>query len=729
MRVSVVICANGRGDSLAATVRSLRALDHLDVEVIVVAGPDRETLGPVLPTLGADVQIVDCPARNLSVARNLGIRAAAGQLVAFIDDDAVADPGWLTPVVAAFRDEDVVAAGGPVFDHTGGSFQARYSVCSRTGAARALMDGANPSNVLCAPGSWVVPYTIGTNACYRRDRLLEVGGFDEQYDYYLDEADVCLRLVDRGWVVRLLDNGFVYHGFLASHLRTEARVISDWSSILRNTAYFAWRHASHLVSPARVIDEVATLVAGHRAGVEWWTGAGLVDEGALSRFDDQARREVPGGLVDAQGPPRTRPASWFGTGDTWRPLSVTRPPEPRMHLCFLTEEYLPARLNGIARVIHVAATELAQRGHVVRVLTAGTDRLHVERSRDGVWVHRVPLADHQVPPDEYREAAHRWAYSAAIAHELQRIDQMRPITVVQAPNWNSEAIAVIAERAYPVSLGLYTSLQSLIRTDPRFSATDPVLDTMLRMERDCYERADRLLACGDAIVREIETGFEIEVDRSRVTYIPHGLPDRAGAGEEGGPAASHDAVEVLFVGRLEPRKGIDVLLGATAEVLSEYPEIVITIAGDDTQPGPDGRTYRAAFESEYAGDRIRFLGSVDDAFLDRLYARCDLVVVPSRFESFGLILVEAMMFGKPVIASDIGGMGEIVDHGETGLLVPADDPSALADAILRLARSPEIRRRMGAEGRRRYERSYTAARMASALVEHFSSLTRAPSPA
>ena len=107
-----------------------------------------------------------------------------------------------------------------------------------------------------------------------------------------------------------------------------------------------------------------------------------------------------------------------------------------------------------------------------------------------------------------------------------------------------------------------------------------------------------------------------------------------------------------------------------------------------------------------------FPGIVSDDELDRYYAGCDVFVAPSRHESFGLILLEAMREGKPVIAGDVGGMREIVEHEGNGLLVPSGDAEALADALSRLAKSASLREQYGRRSREIFEERFTAARMA-----------------
>ena len=177
---------------------------------------------------------------------------------------------------------------------------------------------------------------------------------------------------------------------------------------------------------------------------------------------------------------------------------------------------------------------------------------------------------------------------------------------------------------------------------------------------------------------------------------------------------------MLFVGRLEPRKGIDVLIAAANLLADRGVTPRFVIAGNDTRILGDGLTYEQAWRSGRAGrvlPDITFLGEVSEAELRRLYRRADLVVMPSRYESFGLVLLEAMMLAKPVVASAVGGIKEIVRPGVDGLLVAVDDPAALADAIDALADDVDMRRTMGSQGRQRFLDEYTSSRAAQRLAE------------
>ncbi|MNJ40729.1 Capsular glucan synthase [compost metagenome] len=122
------------------------------------------------------------------------------------------------------------------------------------------------------------------------------------------------------------------------------------------------------------------------------------------------------------------------------------------------------------------------------------------------------------------------------------------------------------------------------------------------------------------------------------------------------------------------------------------------------------------------GKNVFFHGKVDELTLRRNYSSCDIFVAPSRFESFGLIYVEAMMFGKPVIGCNAGGIPEVVSDKETGLLAQPGDEDSLSDALLKLLEDSEYRNRLGRNGRSRYENHFSAQKMAASSLELYQSL-------
>ncbi len=159
--------------------------------------------------------------------------------------------------------------------------------------------------------------------------------------------------------------------------------------------------------------------------------------------------------------------------------------------------------------------------------------------------------------------------------------------------------------------------------------------------------------------------------------------------------------ELLFVGRLVEKKGLQVLLEAVPMVLIEHPEARLKVVGS----GPLAEKLRCQAQAFGIADRVNFLGMVAQAELPALYQQATLFVAPFRVtdsgdqEGLGLVLVEALGCGCPVIASDLPAVRDVIDDGESGLLVVRDDPCALAAAVCRLLDYPELRDALAARGR------------------------------
>jgi glycosyltransferase involved in cell wall biosynthesis len=169
-------------------------------------------------------------------------------------------------------------------------------------------------------------------------------------------------------------------------------------------------------------------------------------------------------------------------------------------------------------------------------------------------------------------------------------------------------------------------------------------------------------------------------------------PEAVSYGRKEGPP------RVVCVGRLVPEKAFDVLIRAFAEVAVEFPSATLEVVGS----GPERAALEALVEGLGLYGTVRFHGFVPDNRIQRLYGEALVKVLPSRIEEgFGMALVEAGLAGCALIGTDLGGIRDIVDQGQTGLLVPPNDPGALAEALKKLLREPDEARRLGAEARTR----------------------------
>lgn len=403
------------------------------------------------------------------------------------------------------------------------------------------------------------------------------------------------------------------------------------------------------------------------------------------------------------------------------PQATRRP----LHVCFVVQEWLPAQLNGIARLVLIRARGLAARGHIVRVVTAATEAPSFA-IEDGLHVHRIATEHHDLPDQDATPQA-LWNRSASVLQELIRIDGTQPIDVVDIPNWDVEGLATILDGRFTTVLGLHTSLASYVELDARFRRDDPVYAAVLEAERRCYLGATAFTANSDAILEEIEDFFDITLPRDRVAKIYHGVPSVGPPKTvQVRPSEAGHPLEVLFVGRLEARKGIETLLSAVPRVAAEVRDVRFTVVGDDSVASPRGATYREEFISSWAGGEfgslVTFEGVLDDAELAQRYRRADVAVVPSLFESFGLVALEAMRVGTPVVASDTSALREVIGSDGAGVLVPPADPQLLSDAVVQLLRDPHRRARIGRAGYERFLARFTDDRMIDELEAFYERL-------
>ena len=730
MQFSIVINTDGRCRALRNTLENLSMLDYSSFEVCVVHGPTNDGTRELVSEYAGRIKSAACPERNLSISRNIGIAMASAEIVAFIDDDGLAEPEWLRELAVAFRDPSVGGAGGIVYDHTGCRVHYRYSSANRLG--RPDWARETPADDYNFPLSFNVPYVQGTNSAFRRSALLEIGGFDEEYEFYLDETDVCCRLIDAGYRIRQLPNAFVHHKFLPSAIRNENRVTYNRYSVLKNKIYFSLINNRGHYGLDTVIRDGHDFEREQEQEIRELIARGFLQHGDLEVFhQDKARAWEVGlsrGLSGQRRLLRADSLTRFASPFLELPRASTA--EPRRTFCFLSQEYPPLRMGGVGRYIHQLAKSVAALGHNVHVITCGVghDRVDLE---DKVWVHRILSRPAPAPAmaGAIRIPQQIWNHAATMLSEVEKIASHRDVDCVYAPIWDCEGVAVMLDGRFPLVTGLQTTLhfwlasQPHLRSDARF--VGDFVEPMLALEKCVIEGSSGIHAISSAIASDIERAYDAAIRPRRLSVIPLGLEDVGGRDYLLPVSLPPGALRLLFVGRLEGRKGIDVLLATAKALLPRYPHVHLDIAGNDTIPGPGGIPYRKAFESDPAAagilDRVSFHGEVSDESLRGLYRACDVFVAPSRYESFGLVFVEAMMFGKPVVGCLAGGMIEVVADGITGLLAEPGDELSLEACLVQLIENAALRERLAANGRKRYLENFTdmpTAKRVAAMLGH-----------
>ena len=743
-RVSVVVNTYNRAASLHQTLQALLRQNYSQFEVIVVNGPSTDD---VLRRHASQIRVGSCAQRNLSISRNVGIEMARGEFVAFIDDDAVPDEDWLADAITAFDSDEIAGVGGFVFDHTGYELQYSYTVCDRMG--NAYHNLTVPMREFCYPGCHRFPALLGTNSIFRRSALLEIGGFDEQFDYFLDETDVNVRLIDAGYVLKQIPRAFVYHRYLPSHIRNEKRVNTNYAPMIRNRIYFSLKNASLVDGhSAERLKDWSILCRDALYNVNWNISQGKIQGDVLQRLRVDMDSAVEEGIQLGMNRPRrllgsaiaaelrgavaydvdlSQSRSVVPNGEFKR-CSILLPKSEKLTIALLSQQYPPGVVGGIGRLTSDLARGLATCGHNVHVLTRATpaNDANTVDFEDGVWVHRlIEDKDEGPAPNDMKVPPHLWRHSARMLRELKRLDEMHPIDIVEAPIWDVEGLAAILFGKFCVVTSLHTPLKKVVETNPDWQANmtaakRQAYEEIAQAERFVATRADAVRANSRAVIDTMARFYDLRLGGQGVAVLPHGMEDRRQHvkldTDSNRAANGREFVTVLYAGRFEGRKGTDVLLAAIPALCEKYRFARFILVGED-RPLPDGSTLGGQFREQHMGagflDRVNFTGEVSDARLEMHLHQCDVFVAPSRYESFGLVFLEAMMFGKPVVGCRAGGMTEVIEEGVTGLLADPGDVPSLMSAIGTLLEDAAKRREFGRAGRERYRMLYTR----EALVE------------
>lgn len=229
-------------------------------------------------------------------------------------------------------------------------------------------------------------------------------------------------------------------------------------------------------------------------------------------------------------------------------------------------------------------------------------------------------------------------------------------------------------------------------------------------------------------VRDRWLGAEPFMPRERVRVIVPGVdPAVFHPGVDGGPVRARlniapDVPLVGMIARFQRVKGHDIFQQMARRVLAQMPEARFVVAGENVFGVSKDEAYKqsilqAAREDPALSAALAYLGFWEDA--REVIAASDVIVCPSRFESLGMVHLESMAMARPVVSMDNGGPAETVVEGETGFLVPPEDPDALAERVVRLLRDPALRARMGAAGRERVLAHYTATGYAAQIAAVF----------
>lgn len=367
--VSVIVVSRERPDALRRCLVAIAQLQYRSFEVVVVACPKGMAVAECLAEL-PDIKCVAFDEANISSARNLGLVHAAGDIVAFVDDDAVPEPQWLHHLVAPAARSDVAAMGGFVRGRNGISFQYKARTLDAQGAPHDVEIDPFQATVLVPPKGRAIK-TEGTNMAFRRDVLVAIGGFDPAFRFYLDETDVNMRLARAGHATALVPLAEVHHGFAPSATRRQDRVPRDLYEIGASWAVFQRKYIPKLERSAHWRVQFSAerrRLLGHMV-------AGRLEPRDVRRL----MKRLAAGY--AEGQQRS-----FGAAQL--PRHAVQPFRP---VPFRRREanFTPVKgLRGTA-AIEAAALRVSS-GAIETILVLSRTALYhsVQFTRDGVWVQR-----------------------------------------------------------------------------------------------------------------------------------------------------------------------------------------------------------------------------------------------------------------------------------------------------------------------------------------------------
>jgi glycogen(starch) synthase len=365
-----------------------------------------------------------------------------------------------------------------------------------------------------------------------------------------------------------------------------------------------------------------------------------------------------------------------------------------VRVLILSWEFPPIVEGGLARHVRKLTEQLAAAGQDVHVLTRGGDHAPAEEERHGVVVHRV--REPAFPRDDL-DAFLAWIAQmnadmlAAGAELLERFD----FDLVHSHDW---LVATAAQRlsarmrvpwVVTVHATEHGRHQGWVDKHPQ--------SHIHTVEKRMVHRADRVIACSKYMRGHLSTVFDLP--RAAVTVIPNGIDptDLHVPGDLAALRAKYAAPDeklVLLAGRLVYEKGFQVALDALPSVIRRVGKVRFLVAGTGTHEQ----------ELKDQAKRLRldrhgtFAGWLGDDALHGLYRIADLCVIPSLYEPFGLVALEAMASGCPCVAADTGGLREVVPR-DVGLRFRADDAAALARTIERVLTDGALRDRLVADGR------------------------------
>ena len=705
MNVSVIINTLNRDYWLKRVLESLMLQTYDDFEIVVVNGPSIDDTDRILQPYKSAIKVEKCDVPNISVSRNIGIKAAAGEIIIFIDDDAVPmGKHWIEHYVKAFENNPKLGCiGGKVYDGRG-YLQFDSGYVDIWGHPFCV-----PSHESSKSASRKFKYAQGCNCAFLRKAVVEAGGFDEYIEYYLDESDVAVRLAKNGYEISHHPLANVYHEG-ARGPGQKSRFLDYFKVVVKNQVYFGYKSSEGESCYDLNTRKHSVLKEANefKNSLKTMTKAGEITKEEYMQYLMIWEKAVKIGEHDGLYSKRKIRFDLDCTSDFKK---INRESfEKQLAVCFLLHEP-PHSNGGLTKYTKELIQGLAKLGVSVHVIYCGDE--NVEYMELGVCYYSIKPFHLPVRKlDNYPMCSSLLKYSYNAYKKILMLIEMYGIKIVESPLWNYMGLISAEFLSIPVVTRLQTPAK-VVGDVHQYSINDDHL-LYYEFERRLVGKSVGIIAISECISRTIEEAYEVDF-KGKLYKNYLGIDDVKFKEAEG----DRNKIIVFFIGRLERRKGIANLFDVIPNVLKKHENVEFRFAGTVTHDVLLGMTFVDYFQKKYRKYQanVVFLGEISDEEKESELAGCDIFAAPSIYESFGIIYIEAMRHAKPVVGCNAGGVPEVVLDGETGLLCEPNNSAELEKALLALIENKPMREKMGKEGYRRFKDMFTQEKMAKGALE------------
>ena len=376
----------------------------------------------------------------------------------------------------------------------------------------------------------------------------------------------------------------------------------------------------------------------------------------------------------------------------------------KMKICMVTPSFFPIT-GGTEVAIYEVAARLIKQEHEIILITRRLGDMNKRENIEGIEVHRVFAPDNPL---------------GILPLQFSLFSKLKDVVKT----------CDLIHQFHPYHMGFATILTKKILKKPLVLSLMgwDTYDPIRPVPKILYPYLALVMNSSDMITspsQDLANHAREQGCKKDIEIIPHGIdidkfnPNNDGIEIRRRLGDKDDEIVALSIQRLYPRKKMEYLISAIAKVVKKDLNVKFVIGGE----GPESEKLEN-LAKELNIDNIIFTGFISDKELPKFYSTCDIFVLHSTYEAFGIVLVEAGAMGKPIVATTVGAVPEVVEDGKTGLLVPPMDSEALADAILKLAENKKLREEMGKKGREKAIKKYDWSGITEKYLDIYKKLAR-----